>query len=364
MPLWGKTDVASNSAIFATQQVNKTTSTTNRDNLFGNTTVDAFVTGQRVGQFAANAAEAGTTAGVIALSTIINPGSGYTGNTTVTLSGGGGTSGAANAYANATGRIQEVKISNAGSSYETNPTIVIAAPPAITFNANTALFKDVTFNANTGVNGTTETITSTAHGLTNGDKVQYLCAAGNTAVGGLTNAASYYVIGAAANNTLRLAATAGGANIDITATAVSETGHTLRRVGQGYITIASNVLQVDDYVTYAAASGNTALTGLTSGSKYYVVSSNSTTVSLSATKGAAAIVVTPGASETGHSVTGETATGTLTVGGGSNKGIPHTGWVLRTEGTGGRAGRVQYEVLVAMSEVTNDASDDTILPDA
>ena len=32
----------------------------------------------------------------------------------------------------------------------------------------------------------------------------------------------------------------------------------------------------------------------------------------------------------------------------NNKGA-HTGWVLRTEGTGGRAGRVQQEVLVAMS---------------
>jgi hypothetical protein len=31
--------------------------------------------------------------------------------------------------------------------------------------------------------------------------------------------------------------------------------------------------------------------------------------------------------------------------------IPHAGWVLRTEGSGGRAGRVQYEVLVAMSSI-------------
>jgi len=31
--------------------------------------------------------------------------------------------------------------------------------------------------------------------------------------------------------------------------------------------------------------------------------------------------------------------------------VPHAGWVLRIEGTGGRAGRVQYEVLVASSSV-------------
>ena len=29
----------------------------------------------------------------------------------------------------------------------------------------------------------------------------------------------------------------------------------------------------------------------------------------------------------------------------------HAGWVLRTEGTGGRAGRVQYETLVAMGSL-------------
>jgi hypothetical protein len=37
----------------------------------------------------------------------------------------------------------------------------------------------------------------------------------------------------------------------------------------------------------------------------------------------------------------------------NNKGA-HTGWVLRTAGTGGRAGRVQQEVLVAMSSIITD----------
>ena len=41
--------------------------------------------------------------------------------------------------------------------------------------------------------------------------------------------------------------------------------------------------------------------------------------------------------------------------------IAHTGWVLRTEGSGGRAGRVQTEVLVA-GGITTDA-EDTVLPD-
>ena len=43
--------------------------------------------------------------------------------------------------------------------------------------------------------------------------------------------------------------------------------------------------------------------------------------------------------------------------------VPHAGWVLRKEGTGGRAGRVHYEVLVAGSSMTGDGTDDTIFPD-
>lgn len=42
--------------------------------------------------------------------------------------------------------------------------------------------------------------------------------------------------------------------------------------------------------------------------------------------------------------------------------IAHSGWALRTEGSGGRSGRVQYEVLVA-GGMSGDASDDAVLPD-
>jgi|SRR6056300_65314 hypothetical protein len=45
--------------------------------------------------------------------------------------------------------------------------------------------------------------------------------------------------------------------------------------------------------------------------------------------------------------------------------VTHAGWVLRKEGTGGRAGRVQYETLVAGGSITGDTdADDTILPES
>lgn len=41
---------------------------------------------------------------------------------------------------------------------------------------------------------------------------------------------------------------------------------------------------------------------------------------------------------------------------------PHAGWNLRTVGSGGRAGRVFYETLVAMGSMTDDG-EDIVLPD-
>jgi len=52
-----------------------------------------------------------------------------------------------------------------------------------------------------------------------------------------------------------------------------------------------------------------------------------------------------------------------------NKRITHAGWVLRTQGQGGRAGRIHYETLVAASSMIEDAGgggealDDAILPE-
>jgi hypothetical protein len=40
--------------------------------------------------------------------------------------------------------------------------------------------------------------------------------------------------------------------------------------------------------------------------------------------------------------------------------IPHTGWVMKTVGQGGRAGRTQYEVLVTLNNVVGDGDGNTI----
>lgn len=48
---------------------------------------------------------------------------------------------------------------------------------------------------------------------------------------------------------------------------------------------------------------------------------------------------------------------------GANTKVAHAGWVLRSVGSGNRAGRVQNETLVAMKTITGDGSDDAVIPD-
>lgn len=138
--------------------------------------------------------------------------------------------------------------------------------------------------------------------------------------------------------------------------AVSNTNDTIA------LTTANSKFLVGDQVTYTVAAGNTAVGGLANGTTYFVVAANTTTIKLGATSGGPAINLTASVSETGHTLTGTTATGAVVISGGVPKGTT-AGWVRRIVGTGGRAGRVQYESLVAMRNITGDAADDSVLPD-
>lgn len=62
----------------------------------------------------------------------------------------------------------------------------------------------------------------------------------------------------------------------------------------------------------------------------------------------------------GSGGTGASVTAGLTGQDATNKGA-HAGWVLRTVGSGGRAGRVNVETLVAMGSISDDGNDDTVV---
>lgn len=196
-------------------------------------------------------------------------GSGYSANALVTVDGNATANGL-----NTGGRISVLSVLP-GNTYTTSPTVTVAAPSAIPFNALTAV-------SNTN---DTITISSANSKFLAGDKVLYLVATGNTAIGGL------------ANNTF-----------------------------------------------------------------YYIQAANTTTVKLTTAPGQAAIDLTASVTETGHSLTGETATAAAVLSG-AKAGAAHAGWVRRVVGTGGRAGRVQEETLVAMGSIAGDL-EDTVMKDA
>jgi len=139
-------------------------------------------------------------------------------------------------------------------------------------------------------------------------------------------------------------------------------------VANGMITCTGvHGLIVGDRVQYDRNS-RTAIAELTDAAYYYVVTLGSTTtLQLGATKGGAIIALSDG-SDHNQKLKGETATAASTLGvgdAGSGNALgrqrdmmgAHLGWVKRTIGTGGRAGRVHYETLVAASSITGDGED-------
>ena len=79
--------------------------------------------------------------------------------------------------------------------------------------------------------------------------------------------------------------------------------------------------------------------------------SNTTALAISATPGGPNISFSPSQSSVQvHTLQGQTAVGYFDISSVYPQ-VTHSGWVLRREGTGGRAGRVQYETLVAMHSI-------------
>lgn len=105
-----------------------------------------------------------------------------------------------------------------------------------TITSNSTITAQITINPSTDINSGTDTISSN-HGFNNNDIVIYTVSTGNTAISGLTNGTSYYVINTTNtsiddidqdNLTLRLSVTSGGSNINITS-GLNQTGHTLTK---------------------------------------------------------------------------------------------------------------------------------------
>ena len=314
-----------------------------------------------------NAGENYAAAGTVVQVGVANPGTGYTEVPGVVFTGGGGGSAAATATVSG-GSITAITLTNNGSSYEDVPTVEIDIP-----------FRTI---PTSGVAIATEQFTYATHGLAAADPVKYYHA-GGTAITGLSNDTEYFVsaLGLAAN-TFRLAVSASAAagRTALAGVDISGTG--------GQFTCTATTLAVGDHIKIdGTITGTGSITGHTTGKIYEVSAVTGTSPSVTGftvtQEDGTAVVSTAGngtgltynpftivmISGTGNNdqyfdLTGEvTATAVAALGGGNEAGesrsnITHAGWIRRTTGTGGRAGRVHYETLVAMGSITGDQADD------
>ena len=126
-------------------------------------------------------------------------------------------------------------------------------------------------------------------------------------------------------------------------------------------------ISTGESVTYAQG-GSGAQADLTDGTVYYLIKSGTANKISLATSAANALAGTKidltavASGGTAHSFVGGTATATATLGLGvdgddNRRDIAHVGWVKKTVGTGGRAGRIHYESLVAAASMSGDAED-------
>ena len=133
------------------------------------------------------------------------------------------------------------------------------------------------------------------------------------------------------------------------------------------ITITDHGFVANQEVHYKA-NGGTAIAGLTDETTFFVKTvASANAFTLSATEGGALIDITGTGNNAQFfellSATQATAGAAMGTGAAGDQGssAAHSGWIRRKELTGAHAGRVQYEVLVALSKngITSDAADDT-----
>ena len=309
--------------------------------------------------------------------------------------------------------VTDIAVAEDGARYVQAPTITVAGPTArVLATSNVSLAND--------------TFTITNHNMRTGTKLTYDSQGGTNLAqnsGNISDSTALFVIRVDAD-TIKLASnltnaqagtaidfTGGSSNVGnnsqtltgdtAAATATVSggvvTGITVTDVGSDYqstpsvtvevpkmtiptsavnassnvITFAGHGLTDGDQITYNQVGGGTLMTNVTNGQTVFVRDKTDDTFKIAATEGGTAINIGTGHNaQTFTIVTGatqSTATASLGLGNDGDTNtteISHVGWVKKTVGTGGRAGRVQYETLVAASSISGDASDDIALPDS
>ena len=297
--------------------------------------------------------------------------------------------------------VTSIAVNEDGARYVQAPTITVAAPTARTIT-----------QAN--INESTDVFTVTGHNMRTGTKLTYTSNGTNIVHSGgtLADATAVFVIrvdedtfkiasslsNALAGTALNITNDGNDSNsfVGDTATATATvsggvvTGITVTAVGSDYqsapavtvevpkmtiptanvnassnvITFTAHGLSDTDQITYNQVGGGTLMTNVTDGQTVFVRDATTNTFKIAATSGGTAINIGTGHDAQTFTIVTDATQGTavanlgLGVDGDDNRReVSHVGWVKRTVGTGGRAGRVHYETLVAASSISGDAED-------
>jgi hypothetical protein len=378
-PYW-----AVNSAICkaAPSEVHSAPTAANVAYLYGNTAPSAYITDETVGLFMVSAAEETAGSDNVVDVSIIQGGTQYAEVPAVSFSGGGGSGAAATASVSG-GVVTGIAVTNVGSSYETVPAVAVAQPSismvytdvntstdvftysggAHYFNdgdavipilgAGTRITMDVVTFANTAINTSTNIITIPSHPFVYGDYVTFSNGGGTTPTG-ITNGQSY-MVQVLSDSTIALYDTY---------------EHVIRQQ-----TIPDG-LGIVDFSTQGSGAAFTLTSTFTTDKPYYVITTGDNTFKLARSAELAAVPtamnITGRGTGNDKGFINQTATAATAI---ADKGLgeqdgtnssfthtPHIGWNLKKVGTGGRAGRVQWETLSVVSTVNGDGSDNITLP--
>jgi hypothetical protein len=277
-----------------------TINATTKNNVIGDILLpsDGSGSGSGLKTIVSNTRDAGSKNATIEFK-IVRGGYGYSTNSTITIGQGSNSTGTGATFTGIT--LKDV------TNFTYSPTLINYAPyyPVTkTFNANSIT-----------VNSTSDFISIANNVFANNDRVLYTTSTGNSVLTGLTNNTSYWVVSANSIG-LKLSTTRGGANINITAlSGAASNGHNLYKDAvirfdanssvnstTDFISIPNNLFANGDHVKYLVEAGNTAISGLTNSTVYYVSSANSTGLKLSTAYATAQVNITAGLTQYGHTL--------------------------------------------------------------
>jgi len=299
--------------------------------------------------------------------------------------------------------ITNIAVSEDGARYVQAPTVTVAAPTTRTIATAKVSTSDNTITVDAGHNMRTGTKLTYTSGGTNmqiassdidDDDTVFVINTGSTTAFKIATSLSNALAGTAANisgagnnsqtfvgdTATATASISGGVVTGIAVTAVGSDYQAVPTVtvevpkmtiptsavnaSTNVITFAGHGLSDTDQITYNQVGGGTLMTNVTNSQTVFVRDKTDDTFKIAATSGGTAINIGTGHSAQTFTIVTDAvqATAVATQGLGDDgdtdqREIAHVGWVKKTVGSGGRAGRVHYETLVAASSMSGDAED-------